>query len=63
MTDPDVKKVVRRLRRAGYAVSTGGSGHFQVRDAAGRLLMTMAATPSDWRAMRKIRSDARRLGA
>lgn len=44
----------------GYRMEPAGSGHWKVRDDAGRLVTTFSATPSDRLAGRKARADMAR---
>lgn len=59
MSNKLIKSTVRYLKRTGWEVRLGGKGHYKCVSPAG-FKMTMAATPSDWRAPRKIRRDIRR---
>ena len=57
----DATKIVRELRRQHFAVELANSGHWHVIQG-GRRILTMAQSPSDWRAIRNDISDLRKFG-
>lgn len=60
----DQEEMLRQLGRDGYTVTRSpGSGHWHVRDAAGRLLAVASSTPSDPRSMANLRSQMARAKA
>jgi hypothetical protein len=56
----DLAALLRKLRRDGYTVTKGRSGHYKVRDASGRLVAVTSSTPSDHRGLRNLEGDLRR---
>ena len=56
----DMDAALRDLRHRGYTVRRARSGHWHVRDGAGRLVAVVSSTPSDVRALRNLRSQLRR---
>jgi len=61
-TNEDIRRLVRDLRKLpGVMVERAGSGHWSVRKD-GRLVTTIAATPSDRRAWANIQAELRRAG-
>lgn len=62
MTDKYIKETVRSLKRTGWEVRLAKSGHYKCTSPRG-FKMTMAATPSDYRAPMKIQRDIRRIMA
>lgn len=60
----DLDALVRKLRRDGYSVTTGRrSGHYKVRDKAGRIVAVTGSTPSDPRSLRNFKGQLRRAEA
>lgn len=57
----DIRVLLRRLRRQGFTVRVGGSGHHRVTSPAGDTI-TIAATPRS-SALHQVRRDLRRIGA
>jgi hypothetical protein len=52
--------MARSLRRRGYDVTRRkGQSHWTITDGGARVA-TMSGSPSDWRAMRKVRADVAR---
>jgi hypothetical protein len=56
----DVKQLLRRVRKQGFAVRVGGTGHYRV--SRGGQSVTVSATPRS-SALAKVRADLRRIGA
>jgi hypothetical protein len=61
MSNADTRRLIVDLKRRGYTVVLVGSGHYRVRAADGRLVVTIAATPSDWRTRRNEIARIRRF--
>jgi hypothetical protein len=60
----ELKKLVREARAAGWRLEVNGGGHFRLHGPPGTRPITMAATPSDRRAIDNARAVLRRaLGA
>lgn len=59
--DPDVAKLAARVKDAGGDVTRGGSGHFRVY-FQGRMVASMANTPSDHRALANTEAQLKRAG-
>lgn len=57
----DVQQLLKRLRRQGFRVWFGGSGHYRV--SRGPHTITLAATPSGRRSLANARAQLRRIGA
>jgi len=57
----DVQQLLRRLRRQGFRVRFGGTGHYRVISPGGAAV-TLSATPRS-RSLAKVRADLRRIGA
>lgn len=63
MSRKDIEQLIARLRRQGFTVRTGGSGHWRVTSPAG-VTITMPKTPSGGgRSWQNMRSNLRRIGA
>lgn len=60
MSKRDMQQLLRRLRRAGYAVEKRSTGHVCVNTPGGPVFG--AATPSDWRAFRNFIADLKKRG-
>lgn len=59
----DVQQIVRRIRKQGFTVRVGGSGHYRVTSPLG-VTITMPVSPSGGcRSLKNVRSNLRRLGA
>ena len=59
----DVQQLLRRVRRQGFAVRVGGTGHYRVTSPAGRTI-TVAATPrAGRRSIANMRAALKRNGA
>ena len=56
---PEIRKLVRSLRRDGWDHQYRGNGHILL--TKGKMSLTCAATPSDGRAIRNIRAAIRRV--
>lgn len=57
----DLKKIVKALEAQGFTVEQTRKGHLMVfKD--GRLIVTFAGTPGDWRALKNGIAKARRAG-
>lgn len=60
----DFADVFKRLRRQGWSVTLRKrSGHMKLTPPSGGPSYFCSATPSDVRAVRKLRADLRRMGA
>jgi predicted RNA binding protein YcfA (HicA-like mRNA interferase family) len=57
----DTRDLIRELQRQGFSVEEAKSGHYKVRKD-GRLVTTLAKTPSDVRSIRNARAILRRHG-
>lgn len=62
MDNAERRRLFRDLRRAGWNIHVGGSGHYQIRDTDNRLITTTPASPSDRRGRRNLLADLRRAG-
>jgi hypothetical protein len=58
----DVQQLVGRIRKQGFTVRFGGSGHYRCTSPAGDTV-TIGATPRGGHALTKARADLRRIGA
>jgi hypothetical protein len=58
----DIRQLVGKLRRQGWAAVIARSGHWRLTTPSGEQ-MTCAYSPKGDRALRNARQDARRLGA
>lgn len=58
----EINRLIRALETQGFQVERRGSGHWLVRDAGGRAVATLAATPSDGRGFRNAIAKLRRAG-
>jgi hypothetical protein len=56
----DTRRLIVDLKRRGYTVDLAMSGHYHVR-FGGRLVASVAATPSDWRSRRNVLAQIRRF--
>lgn len=61
MSKRDFKDLLEQAKRAGADVTLNGAGHYRV-TAPGGEAISCAASPSDHRAVARLRSDLRRLG-
>jgi hypothetical protein len=57
----DFRPLAQRAQEAGWEVEQLGNNHFRWRSPTGEWVY-MSATPSDWRAPRKLRAALRRAG-
>lgn len=57
----DVKQLLKRVRKQGFAVRVGGTGHYRVTSPGGDTV-TLAATPRS-SGLARARADLRRIGA
>ncbi len=62
MDNAERRHLFRALRRAGWTIRVGGSGHYKLRNPAGQLITTAPASPSDWRGRHALLADLRRAG-
>lgn len=58
----DTEQLLDAVRRQGFAVRLGGSGHYRVTGPDGRAT-TVPKTPATWRSLRNSRARLRRIGA
>lgn len=59
----DLKQLLARLRKQGFAIRFGGSGHYRITSPAGRTI-TIPATPHNGpRSHHNMRAALRRIGA
>ena len=59
----EITKIVRRLRGHGWAVTrTKRGSHFRAEPVGGGPVVFFSSTPSDTRALHRIRADFRRRG-
>jgi predicted RNA binding protein YcfA (HicA-like mRNA interferase family) len=56
----EIRKLIRELSSRGWVYEHRKSGHLRFIHPSGRYVTT-SLTPSDWRAMLKIRQDIRRV--
>lgn len=56
----EVRKLVRQLRREGWAAEFRGSSHILLTHPSGQTL-TLASSPSDRRWLANVRADVRRI--
>jgi hypothetical protein len=59
----DAKQEIQRIRKLGYTVEPGKSGHFNVTDSEGRFYGTMSGSPRDKRTLKNQLTRLRRNGA
>lgn len=59
MTDRDLRDILREARRQGWEILDRGK-HYKLRK--GNAQVTIAKTPSDWRARQNIIAQLRRAG-
>lgn len=62
MSKKEIDQFRRRLRRQGFAVRLGGSGHWRVTSPSGETI-TMPRTPGGGRSVRNVRASLRKIGA
>lgn len=62
LSTKDTRQLIRRLRRQGFRVRFGGSGHYRVTGPDGQTI-TMPSTPSSYRGLRNALAWLRRIGA
>jgi predicted RNA binding protein YcfA (HicA-like mRNA interferase family) len=55
----EIQALLRNVKAAGWQVSVSGGNHLKLRHPSGRII-TMAATPSDWRSFANARATLRR---
>lgn len=60
MTDKEIKKLIKDLRKQGFEVSETGPHHKVYKD--GRRIAVLPKTPSDGRARKNILAELRRHG-
>lgn len=61
MSRKDIRALIRRLRKQGWQAVILSSGHWRLTNPDGERI-TMSATPSNHRAFKNARADARRRG-
>lgn len=59
----DAKQEIKRIRKLGYTVECGKSGHFNVTGPDGRFYGTLSGSPSDQRTLKNQLTRLRRNGA
>jgi hypothetical protein len=58
----DLQRLFRELRRHGFAVSKTGGGHQRItRTGRPGAAVFTASTPSDWRTIRNLKSNLRKV--
>jgi predicted RNA binding protein YcfA (HicA-like mRNA interferase family) len=62
MSRKEIAKILKALTAQGFEVKKGGSGHWKIYDADGRMVTVLAATPSDPRSVRNAIAVLRRAG-
>lgn len=62
MSRKETGQLLAELRRQGFTVRLGGSGHWRVTSPGGETV-TVPATPKSWRSLRNTRAELRRIGA
>lgn len=62
MSSKEIAKLIRQLEAQGFTVRRTKGNHYLVRDAAGRAIATLAATPSDHRGAKNVLAELRRAG-
>jgi predicted RNA binding protein YcfA (HicA-like mRNA interferase family) len=55
----EIRALLRNVQASGWQVSVSGGNHLKLKHPSGRTI-TMAATPSDWRAFANARATLRR---
>ena len=55
------RSLARAARRAGWTITSTGSGHTRWRSPSGQVVI-VAATPGRWRSIRNTRADLKRAG-
>lgn len=58
----EVIALIRQLERKGYTVKRSRSNHWKVYSPNGRMVSSMAVTPTDTRAISNIKKFLRRAG-
>lgn len=58
----DVKQLLARVRKQGFHVRFGGTGHYRISSPGGDTV-TVGSTPRGGRSLHKARADLRRIGA
>ena len=56
----DLKWFNEEYKKIGYSLDKAKSGHLKVRDPNGRLVTTLAATPSDHRGLKNAQAHLKR---
>lgn len=62
MSRKEIAKILGELDRQGFTAKLGGSGHWKIYNADGRMITVLPATPSDARALRNAIAVLRRAG-
>lgn len=57
----DFQRVIREAQRQGWSVERTNGGHVRFRNPAGQSYFT-GSSPSDFRAVRKLVADLRKMG-
>jgi hypothetical protein len=57
----DLKSILKRATDAGCRISRTSRGHWRILCPGGGLIFT-AGTPSDWRGLRNLKADLKRVG-
>ena len=61
MASKEVRQLIKKLERQGFDVDPSKSGHYKVRKN-GRLITTLAGTPSDSRSLKNAMAVLKRAG-
>lgn len=62
MLRKETRAIVREAERQGWRVEVGGGGHLTLYAPDGEGVVTVAATPSDYRSLENSISDLRKHG-
>lgn len=57
-----IREILAAASKACWRIERLGSGHVRALSPCGRHIVHVSGTPSDWRALHKIRSNFRRAG-
>jgi hypothetical protein len=58
----DITTVVKRLRKAGYLVKKGSSGHWKVYGDRGQLLTVIGTSRGSWHGIKNIYKQIEKAG-
>lgn len=61
-SDKELRRLIKALETQGFTVRATRNNHYQVRNAAGELVATLAGTPSDGRSWKNALAALRRGG-